>query len=155
MNPKSDLRKRIVQYFKLDELRDLCQDLAIDHEEFPQNRKSSFVRELVDECDRHGRLHALIAYCREARPHVDWPSAPASSTTSFPATPWDYPSVDFSSSNKKPPAKSKKPPSPSPKNSPNVDYTRLIEMLRTKNWRAADSETEKIILKFQSYVQRR
>jgi hypothetical protein len=65
------LRQNLVTYFDLDELRTLCFDLGIEHENLP-GTKEGMARELVRHCERHGRTAELVATCRRLRPRVAW-----------------------------------------------------------------------------------
>lgn len=58
--------------FSRDELKDLCQSLGVDYEDFPDS-KSILARDLVRYCGRHGRLSALVAMGRQSRPDIEWP----------------------------------------------------------------------------------
>ena len=56
--------------FDLDELRDLCFRLNVDHEEVRGNTKSAFARELVTYMERRNRLPELVDAIRRARGNV-------------------------------------------------------------------------------------
>jgi hypothetical protein len=53
------LRTMLAYYFNVEELRTLCFDLGIEHENFP-NALDGMTRELVTYCNRHGRISDLI-----------------------------------------------------------------------------------------------
>lgn len=63
--------------FSEDDLKTLCFALDIDFERLPSNQnKQGKARDLILLCTRENRLPELIAYCRTARPHVNWPALP-------------------------------------------------------------------------------
>lgn len=72
---QTDIRTKLTEFFGIEEIRTLCFDLNIDHEQLPSQSKEALVRELVIYCQRRGRLDALIEECRKARPQLEWPSA--------------------------------------------------------------------------------
>jgi hypothetical protein len=72
----SHLRQDLAKYFDREELRTLCFDLGIEHENLP-DAKDSLARELVAHCERHQRTFELTRKCRELRPDVSWPNVPA------------------------------------------------------------------------------
>ncbi len=82
----TELRDFITKYFDYNELRDLCFDLGIDHENLPGESKSAKARELVAYCQRRNRLDELEATCRRLRPHA-FEDNPAPSAESTPAAP--------------------------------------------------------------------
>ena len=65
--------KLIAEHFNLGELRGLCFDLDIQYEDLPGDTRNDKARELVANCERHGRLDDLIARCEQLRPSVNWP----------------------------------------------------------------------------------
>ena len=65
------IRKNLVQYFNLPELKTICADLGIDYENFPDT-KDGMARELLLFCERRGSVPALVDMLRLARPAVDW-----------------------------------------------------------------------------------
>jgi hypothetical protein len=72
----SHLRQDLAKYFDREELRTLCFDLGIEHENLP-DAKDSLARELVAQCERYQRTFELTRKCRELRPDVAWPNLPA------------------------------------------------------------------------------
>ncbi|MCA9922920.1 MAG: hypothetical protein KC421_11135 [Anaerolineales bacterium] len=68
MNNRSLLRKILINYFSLSELRTLCFDFDLDYDNFPRE-KSELAREMIAYFDRHGiRLDNLWqAVCRQRR----------------------------------------------------------------------------------------
>ena len=52
---KSVLRKTLEYYFSIEEIRTLCFDMEISHENLTGETKISLARELVDYCERHGQ----------------------------------------------------------------------------------------------------
>jgi hypothetical protein len=69
---QTSLRKKIMEHFNESELKTLCSDMGIDYEIVPGSGKEDRIRELIDYCRRHGKYDALVAMCREQRPHVSW-----------------------------------------------------------------------------------
>ncbi len=65
------IRKSLVQYFNVAELKNICADLGIDYENFPDT-KDGMARELLLYCERRGLVPALVDVLRQARPGVDW-----------------------------------------------------------------------------------
>jgi len=64
----AELRRILVARFSVDELCNLCQDLAIDHEVLPRENKEAIARELVAYCQRHERIPDLVAAINRAKP---------------------------------------------------------------------------------------
>jgi len=69
----SELRRILVARFNVNELRNLCQDLAIDYEILPSENKEAIARELAAYCQRHARLSDLTLAIVKAKPE---PPAP-------------------------------------------------------------------------------
>ncbi|MCI0731530.1 MAG: hypothetical protein L0332_33040 [Chloroflexi bacterium] len=67
-----NLRQKISAHFNVEELKNLCQDMNITHENLGGEGREGQVRELIDYCGRHGRIETLIAECKRRRPNVDW-----------------------------------------------------------------------------------
>lgn len=72
----AEFRQNLARCFSREELRTLCFDLGIEHENLP-DAKDSMARELVAHCERHQRILELTRKCRELRPSVAWPNPPA------------------------------------------------------------------------------
>lgn len=68
-----NLRYSIVAHFNKNELKNLCQDFAINHEEFDSTTLSGMARELILHFQRHLDLALLVEHCRLLRPNVEWP----------------------------------------------------------------------------------
>ena len=66
----ADLQQKMVEQFNLKELRDLCFDLGVDHEEMSSEVKKEFCRELIGYLKRRGRLAELISRVQELRPEL-------------------------------------------------------------------------------------
>ncbi len=66
------LRRNLATYYSENELKDLCFELEIDHEDLARGRKSDFAREIILYLQRRGRLTEIVNLCIEKRPHVDW-----------------------------------------------------------------------------------
>lgn len=71
-NSLSELRDRIAKHFNLGEIDSLCFDLAIPFEELPGNTLSLKSQQLVEWCNRRGKIAALKLRCKELRLHLDW-----------------------------------------------------------------------------------
>lgn len=69
------LRDILIQYFSLDELKELCFDLGVDYEQLPGESKGAKARELVQYVDRRGQRRQLIDRCYQIRPQATWPAA--------------------------------------------------------------------------------
>jgi formylglycine-generating enzyme required for sulfatase activity len=68
---RADLRQKLAEHFNKEELRTLCFDLGIEHENLPDT-KDGMARELVAYCERQGRIPELAATCQRLRPRVEW-----------------------------------------------------------------------------------
>ena len=66
------LRRFIVKHFNDSELRDLCLDMGVDHENLSGDNKADKARELVAYCERRQIVPGLVAKCKELRPNVSW-----------------------------------------------------------------------------------
>ncbi|MAU00080.1 MAG: hypothetical protein CL608_23310 [Anaerolineaceae bacterium] len=73
----STLHKQIDQYFSFSEVRELCFELGVDHENIPGDHRSAFIRNLIVSLAKQNRLQELINHVRQERPHVDWQNVPA------------------------------------------------------------------------------
>ncbi len=71
MTDLAELRRKIAEHFNKDELRTLCFDLGIEHENLPET-KDGMARELVAHCQRQERTSELAAVCQKLRPRVEW-----------------------------------------------------------------------------------
>jgi formylglycine-generating enzyme required for sulfatase activity len=68
---RAELRQKLAEHFNKEELRTLCFDLGIEHENLP-DAKDGMARELVAYCERQGRIPDLVAACQRLRPKVVW-----------------------------------------------------------------------------------
>jgi hypothetical protein len=66
------LRRILTAGFDMSELRVLCFDVGIDHEDLPSETKMDMARELVAYCVRHGRISKLVETGRRLRPDIRW-----------------------------------------------------------------------------------
>lgn len=64
------LRLALIEYFSLDEIRDLCFTLNIDFDALAGQGKANKARELVIYLQHRGRIDELIALGRQQRPHL-------------------------------------------------------------------------------------
>ena len=70
---RRQFRHNMIEAFSLEELKDICFDLEIEHENLPgHDQKSAFVRELIGYTQRIGRLSELIQVLQAERPHLEW-----------------------------------------------------------------------------------
>jgi hypothetical protein len=65
------LRQMLAEHFNVEELRTLCFDLRIEHENL-SSTLDGMTRELVSYCKRHGRISELIEALKQQRPKVPW-----------------------------------------------------------------------------------
>ncbi|MCA9956495.1 MAG: hypothetical protein KC434_17320, partial [Anaerolineales bacterium] len=66
-------RQNMIDAFNLEELKDICFDLEINHESLPSHTQlNGFVRELIGFAQRQGRLNELIQVLQAERPHLEW-----------------------------------------------------------------------------------
>ncbi len=63
------LRRILVNYFNVSELRNLCFDFGVDYEDFSSS-KSDLAREMVGYYERHGRLDSLWQEVSQRRPNA-------------------------------------------------------------------------------------
>lgn len=63
----ANLRRALVQYFDLEELRTLCFDLQVDFDSLPGNNKGAKARELVIYWQNRGQLQRLVDAIRHER----------------------------------------------------------------------------------------
>lgn len=66
------LRRLFTDHFSSEELRILCFDLEVPHEEVIYAEKSASVRRLLEYFLRRNQLEQLVALARTERPEVDW-----------------------------------------------------------------------------------
>ena len=55
MGSSSNLLTLIVEYFSIEEIRNICYELGLDYEEFPE-AKSGMAREMLIQCEKTERL---------------------------------------------------------------------------------------------------
>jgi hypothetical protein len=70
-----ELRRLLVQHFSDNDLRSLCQDLAVDYDALPGQGKEAKARELIAFVQKRGRLADLLTAAARERPHVAWGAA--------------------------------------------------------------------------------
>ena len=68
----ANLRQNLAEHFNKDELRTLCFDMGIKHENLPADTLDGMARELVACCERTGKIPELVAQCRKRHPKVSW-----------------------------------------------------------------------------------
>lgn len=69
------LRRLMTEAFSINDLKEICFDLELDHEEFDRRIKTNFVIELILLFERTERIPELVAECENRRPHLDWQQA--------------------------------------------------------------------------------
>ena len=70
-----ELRRLLVQHFSDNDLRSLCQDLAVDYDALTGEGREAKARELIAFVQKRGRLADLLAAAARERPHVAWGAA--------------------------------------------------------------------------------
>ncbi len=71
-----DLRRKIEQFFDLNDIRTLCYDLDINYENLSGGTFNTKVIALIEFVEHNDRLDDLVRWCNEQRPKVTWKSAP-------------------------------------------------------------------------------
>ena len=66
------LRDQMMEHFNKSELRDICFDLSINHENIAGDTLNDMARELVLYCHRLRRIEELVKYCEKLRPDASW-----------------------------------------------------------------------------------
>jgi hypothetical protein len=61
------------QYFNRSELKGLCFDMGVAHDDLQGETRSELAQSLVAYCHTRGRLPELAGLCRKQRPNVEWP----------------------------------------------------------------------------------
>jgi hypothetical protein len=69
---RARLRQNLTERFNRDELHTLCFDLGIKYENLAADTLDGKARELVDYCNRVGKIPDLVVKCRERCPNVSW-----------------------------------------------------------------------------------
>lgn len=70
---RRQLRDLIKKYFNLEELRDLCFDLNINHDNLPNHQTTGGLsREIILYMERRGRMEELVSECKANRPNFQW-----------------------------------------------------------------------------------
>ena len=72
MGSSLNLLTLVVDAFSKEEIRNICYELGLDYEEFP-DAESGLVRELLIECEIRGTIPEMISICRRERPKQVWP----------------------------------------------------------------------------------
>lgn len=66
------LRDKLIQFFNKGELKGLCFDLGVPHDDLPSETRSELAQALVEHCYQRGQLPKLRQLCQRERPHVSW-----------------------------------------------------------------------------------
>lgn len=66
------LQAQLVEFFSLEDIRDLCFELGIDFDDLPGEGKKGKARELVIHCRNRAMTEQLIEKAQQARPLVSW-----------------------------------------------------------------------------------
>ncbi len=68
---RATLHRNIAEHFNVNEMRQLCFGLGIQHENL-SDRRASMAMEIVEHCERYVMTDQLVAACRRIRPQVAW-----------------------------------------------------------------------------------
>ena len=68
----SILRQQLEKHYSEEDLRNLCFDLGVDHENLQGETKPALVRELCAYLERHSRIPELMEMVKKTRPDVPW-----------------------------------------------------------------------------------
>jgi hypothetical protein len=68
---RATLHRKLAEHFNVDEMRLLCFELGIQHENL-SDRRASMAMEIVEHCERYVMTDQLVAACRRIRPQVSW-----------------------------------------------------------------------------------
>lgn len=66
-----NLRETVQESFDVEELKSVCFDVGIDHDNFPKTKKG-FVVEVLNYCFRHGIMGRFLGRCQQLRPQVSF-----------------------------------------------------------------------------------
>jgi hypothetical protein len=72
VEPQVQLRRILVARFDMSELRALCFDVGIDHENLQGETKADMARELVAYCVRHRQISKLVKNAKQLRRDIRW-----------------------------------------------------------------------------------
>jgi hypothetical protein len=72
LKTRATFHDQMAEAFSLDEVRQLCFDLAVNFEELPGDTLSAKCRELYLYVEKRGDLVRLIRLCQDARPGENW-----------------------------------------------------------------------------------
>ena len=67
---RNALRQVLYDHFSLEELRTLCADLDVDHDDLEGEGKEPKARELIAYLQRRERLGQLVTYIQQHRPDI-------------------------------------------------------------------------------------
>lgn len=67
------LYTNLVEYFSIDEMREVAFLLGIGAEALPGDTRRAFARHLIDYSKRHGLLNQLTVLAAQLRPQATWP----------------------------------------------------------------------------------
>ena len=68
----AELRNKLTRYFNKSELKALCFDLGVAHDDLPGETRSELAQALVEFCHERERLAELRCRCQAERPFVAW-----------------------------------------------------------------------------------
>lgn len=66
------LRDEMCRTFSFDDVKIVCFDFGVDHENLDMSNKQAFVQSLILKFQREDRLETLIEVCRKKRPLGKW-----------------------------------------------------------------------------------
>ncbi len=75
-----NLREQLTTSFDKSELKNLCYDLNINHDELAGETLSDKAQSLITYCERRGRVPDLLTHCQQLRPNINWQHTPALTT---------------------------------------------------------------------------
>jgi hypothetical protein len=67
-----NLREKMISFLSIEEIKSICFDLKIDHENLEHNKKPPLVRTLLEHAQRHGLVEAVREKCTVVNPTIDW-----------------------------------------------------------------------------------
>ncbi|MEM8860136.1 MAG: hypothetical protein AAGD96_17530 [Chloroflexota bacterium] len=66
------LREKMISFLSIEEVKSICFDLGIDHENLEHDKKSSLVRTLLEYAQRQGMVEDVREKCAKVNPKIDW-----------------------------------------------------------------------------------
>ena len=66
------LREKMISFLSIEEVKSICFDLGVDHENLEHDKKSSLVRTLLEHAQRRGLVDEVRSRCGKVNPTIDW-----------------------------------------------------------------------------------